>query len=60
LYKRALAIYQGQAQPQIENVALGLRNLAAIYYSQGRYQEAQPLLSQATEIAPQTNGSVAQ
>ncbi|NEQ80480.1 MAG: tetratricopeptide repeat protein [Moorea sp. SIO2I5] len=43
----------GQNHP---DVATSLNNLAALYYYQGRYSEAEPLCCQALEIAVQQLG----
>ncbi|MFM6517189.1 MAG: tetratricopeptide repeat protein, partial [Microcystis panniformis] len=49
LYKRLL----GDNHPY---VAQSLNNLAALYYSQGRYTEAEPLYLEAINIATQVLG----
>jgi len=38
------------------DVATSLNNLAALYYSQGRYTEAEPLYREAIKIATQVLG----
>jgi tetratricopeptide (TPR) repeat protein len=44
----------GPKQPE---VAKTLNNLAALYYAQGRYAEAEPLYEQALAIAERALGS---
>ncbi len=39
------------------NVATNLNNLANLYYSQGRYREAEPLYLQTLELRKRTLGS---
>jgi len=43
----------GESHP---SVATSLNNLAGLYYSQGRYAEAEPLLTQALAIVEQQLG----
>ncbi|MCL5096136.1 MAG: tetratricopeptide repeat protein [Candidatus Omnitrophica bacterium] len=53
---KALAASSRRFGPEHPNVALSLNNLAELYRDQGRYEEAEPLYTQALEIAEQTLG----
>jgi tetratricopeptide (TPR) repeat protein len=50
LYQRALAIIEKTLGENHPNVATGLNNLALLYKTQGRYEEALPLFQRALAI----------
>jgi tetratricopeptide (TPR) repeat protein len=49
-------IYEQQLGAQHPDTALSLNNLAALYHSQGKYTEAEPLFKQALAIREQRLG----
>ena len=51
MYKQALSLRQELLGDRHPSVATSLNNLAALYRSQGRYEEAEPLFKQALQIA---------
>lgn len=50
LYNRSLEIRQSLLEEDHSDIALGLHNLAWLYYDQGRYPEAEPLYLRALAI----------
>jgi tetratricopeptide (TPR) repeat protein len=56
LYLTALAIKEKSLPPDHPILATSLSNLAGLYYSQGRYSEAEPLYIQALRILMQKLG----
>ncbi|MBD2161203.1 tetratricopeptide repeat protein [Limnothrix sp. FACHB-1083] len=54
-FQRAIAIYDTQ-EPS-KNLATSLNNLAALYYSQGQYEAAEPLYRRALEIQERVLGA---
>jgi len=48
--RRALAIWQTQANPQPLDLATTLNNLASLYTYQSRYEEAEPLYRECLEV----------
>ena len=57
MYKRSLSIYDQHLGADHPDTATGLNNLALLYYSQGRYSEAEPLYKRALTIAEAVLGS---
>ncbi|MFN5971689.1 MAG: tetratricopeptide repeat protein, partial [Microcystis sp.] len=55
-YLQALKLRKRLLGENHPNVAYSLNNLALLYYSQGRYLEAEPLFLQALAIAEQALG----
>ena len=55
-YKKALAITEKALGPEHPDVATSLNNLAALYESQGRYAEAEPLYKRALAIREKALG----
>ncbi|MFL5665310.1 MAG: tetratricopeptide repeat protein [Ktedonobacteraceae bacterium] len=56
LLQRALAISEQVLGPEHPNTALNLNNLAALYRSQGKYEQAEPLYERALAISEQVLG----
>jgi tetratricopeptide (TPR) repeat protein len=56
LVKRALAIYEKAFGPDNSDVARLLNNLAEVYITQGRYDDAEPLQKRALAIREQVLG----
>ncbi|MCA2506114.1 MAG: tetratricopeptide repeat protein [Microcystis sp. M54BS1] len=56
LYLEALDLRKRLLGDNHPSVASSLNNLAKLYYSQGRYKEAEPLYLQALAIAEQALG----
>jgi tetratricopeptide (TPR) repeat protein len=57
LYLQALELRKRLLGEEHPHVATSLNNLAGLYYSQGRYSEAEPLYLQALEIAERSLGA---
>ncbi len=57
MYERALAIREQVLGPNHPDTASSLNNLAALYDSQGNYEQAQPLFERALAIMEKTLGS---
>src|SRR5262249_61287347 len=53
---RSLAIYEKAFGPDHPEVALSLNNLAALYYSQGRYADAETLFKRSLAIREKALG----
>ncbi|MFO0141735.1 MAG: tetratricopeptide repeat protein, partial [Aphanizomenon sp.] len=56
LYQQALALRQKLLGDDHPDVAQSLNNLAGLYHSQGKYNEAEPLYEQALNICEQRLG----
>ena len=56
MYQRALAIDEKVHGPNHPDVARDLNNLAGLYFSQGKYDEAEPMYQRALKIAEQKLG----
>ena len=54
--KRALGISEQVLGPRHPNTASSLNNLAAFYYIQGNYEQAEPLMKRALAIYEQVLG----
>ena len=56
LYQQALALWQELLGDRHPSVATSLNNLAVLYYSQGRYEAAEPLYQQALALRQELLG----
>ena len=50
LYERSLAIWEKALGKDHPDVANSLNNLAALYYAQGKYEQAEPLYERSLAI----------
>ena len=56
MYKRALEVCEKYFGNEHQLVATTLNNLAALYESQGKYAEAEPMYKRALEISRENAG----
>ena len=56
MLQRALAIQEEQLEAMHPDTATSLQNLAALYYQQEKYSQAEPLMQRALSILEQTLG----